>query len=165
MTFSPQTLTLLVLLSLGLTILALFLLSTLSSKRQRPDPTALSPGERTEATLEEHARAIGELRSTVQRLAGTDAAIRDVLARTVQRVGLVRYDAFEDMGGRLSFSLALLDEAGDGVVVTSINGRQDTRVYAKPVSRGASDHNLSDEEAEAIAQAMAGPSGREAVSA
>lgn len=165
MTFSPQVLTLLVLLSLGLTLLALFLLSTISSKRKRPDPAARSPDEGAQASLEEHARAIGELRATVQRLAGTDAALREGLAGAVQRVGLVRFDAFEDMGGRLSFSLALLDEAGNGVVVTSINGRQDTRVYGKPVSGGASDHNLSDEEAEAIAQAMAGPGGHEAVSA
>jgi hypothetical protein len=53
----------------------------------------------------------------------------------VRNVGLVRYDAFEDVGGRLSFSCALLDDLGTGVVMTSINGRHDTRVYAKPVSR------------------------------
>jgi len=72
-------------------------------------------------------------------------------------VGLVRYDAFEDVGGRLSFSCAMLNDDGDGVVVTSINGRQDTRVYAKPVYRGESEHNLSDEEAAAIREAMVGP--------
>ena len=69
-------------------------------------------------------------------------------------MGLVRYDAFEDVGGRLSFSCALLDEHGTGVVLTSINGRQDTRVYAKPVAGGTSSYNLSLEEEEAIRQAM-----------
>jgi hypothetical protein len=76
----------------------------------------------------------------------------------------VRYDAFEDVGGRLSFSCALLDDHGSGVVVTSINGRQDTRVYAKPIAEGRSAYNLSVEEDEAIRQALAGPE-REAVSA
>jgi uncharacterized protein (DUF342 family) len=60
------------------------------------------------------------------------------------------------VGGRLSFSCALLDAQGDGVVVTSINGRQDTRVYAKPVRRGTSEYNLSEEEEEVIREALTG---------
>lgn len=79
------------------------------------------------------------------------------LARfALQRFNLVRYDAFEDMGGRLSFSAALLDDHGDGIVITSINGRTETRTYAKPVSGLSSEHNLSDEEREAIAGAASG---------
>jgi hypothetical protein len=74
----------------------------------------------------------------------------------MQRFNLVRYDAFEDMGGRLSFSCALLDDHGDGIVITSINGRTETRTYAKPVSNLTSEHNLSEEEREAIAGAAAG---------
>jgi hypothetical protein len=73
----------------------------------------------------------------------------------VQGVGVVRFDAFEDMGGHLSFSAALLDGHGDGVVLTSINGRQETRIYAKPVVGGTSQHNLSEEEQEAIRRALA----------
>ena len=72
----------------------------------------------------------------------------------LQRFALIRYDAFEDMGGRLSFSAALLDDHGDGLVITSINGRSETRTYAKPVKGLSSDHNLSDEEREAIAAAV-----------
>ena len=72
----------------------------------------------------------------------------------MRRVALLRYDAFEDVGGRLSFSCAMLDEHGTGVVLTSINGRQETRVYAKPVAAGTSTYNLSAEEEEAIRQAM-----------
>jgi Protein of unknown function (DUF4446) len=61
------------------------------------------------------------------------------------------------VGGRLSFSCAMLNDEGDGVLVTSINGRQDTRVYAKPVHQGESMHNLSSEEAAAVREAMLGP--------
>lgn len=74
----------------------------------------------------------------------------------VQRFGLVRYDAFEDMGGQLSFSAALLDDHGDGIVITSINGRTETRTYAKPVRRLESEHNLSVEEKAALDQAASG---------
>jgi hypothetical protein len=73
----------------------------------------------------------------------------------LQKFYMVRYDAFEEMGGRLSFSAALLDEHGDGLVITSINGRTETRTYAKPVRALNSEHNLSDEEREAIAGAVA----------
>jgi hypothetical protein len=60
------------------------------------------------------------------------------------------------MGGRLSFSAALLDDHGDGIVMTSINGRTETRTYAKPISRLQSEHNLSNEERAAIDMAAAG---------
>jgi Protein of unknown function (DUF4446) len=74
----------------------------------------------------------------------------------LQKFYIVRYDAFDDMGGRLSFSAAVLDDHGDGVVITSINGRTETRTYAKPIKGLASDHNLSEEERQAISGAAAG---------
>lgn len=77
-----------------------------------------------------------------------------VLGRSTRNLGVVRYDAFEDMGGQMSFSAALLDDHGNGVVMTSINGRSDARTYAKSVEGGRSDHNLSREEQEAIAEAL-----------
>jgi hypothetical protein len=78
------------------------------------------------------------------------------LADAIRHVSVVRYDAFADMGGRLSFSAAMLDDAGDGIVLTSINGRTETRSYAKGVKGGASEHSLSPEEEQAIAFAMRG---------
>lgn len=80
----------------------------------------------------------------------------------LQKFFVVRYDAFEDMGGRLSFSAALLDDHGDGLVLTSINGRTETRTYAKDITNLNSEHNLSEEEREAIAGAVAGLSRGEA---
>lgn len=74
----------------------------------------------------------------------------------LQKFHLIRYDAFDDMGGRLSFSAALLDDHGDGLVITSINGRTETRTYAKPVKNLSSEHNLSDEERAAIEGAVTG---------
>ena len=73
----------------------------------------------------------------------------------LRHVALVRYDAFEDIGGGQSFSAALLDERGDGVVLTSIHGRGESRTYGKSVRGGTSEHTLSPEEQQAIAQARA----------
>lgn len=87
----------------------------------------------------------------------TVAALERVVAQqklTFSHAGVVRFDALNDLTGELSFALALLDDNKDGLVVTSITGRQQTRVYAKAVEGGTSAHALSDEERTAIARAM-----------
>jgi len=76
----------------------------------------------------------------------------------VQHVGVVRYDAFDDVGGALSFSVALLDGAKNGAVITGMAGRYETRIYAKAVTAGRSPYVLSSEEMQAISRAIeAGP--------
>lgn len=104
-------------------------------------------------------RWVKQVKATDQRvdeMLKTQEAVAAQTRLALQRFHMVRYDAFDDMGGRLSFSAALLDDHGDGVVITSINGRTETRTYAKPVQGLTSDHNLSEEEREAIAGAVAG---------
>ena len=81
------------------------------------------------------------------------AALRAEARGTLRHVAVVRYDAFDDMGGHLSWSLALLDDEGDGVVLTSIHGRSDARGYAKNIAGWTCDQQLSPEEDEAIAHA------------
>lgn len=84
------------------------------------------------------------------------ADLREAVVHSIRNVGVVRFDAFDDMGGRLSFAVAMLDEEGSGVVFSSINGRNETRIYAKPVVQGTSKINLSEEEEEAIRRALGG---------
>jgi hypothetical protein len=79
--------------------------------------------------------------------------LRSDLADAIRHVAVVRYDAFGDMGGRMSFSAAMLDDAGDGLVITSINGRTETRTYAKGIKAAGSEATLSPEEEQAIAYA------------
>ena len=76
------------------------------------------------------------------------------LALSVRNIAVVRYDAFEDMGGRLSFSAALVDDHGSGLVLSAISGRTEARAYAKIVDEGESEIGLSPEERKAIAEAM-----------
>jgi hypothetical protein len=73
----------------------------------------------------------------------------------LSNIALVRYDAFGEMSGRMSFSLALLDEHGDGVTISAIAGPGDTRVYAKSIADGKGEHDLSPEEQQAVAAAVA----------
>jgi hypothetical protein len=75
--------------------------------------------------------------------------------KAVQRIGLVRYNPFEETGGNQSFALAMTDANGDGVVISSLHARAGTRLYAKSVVAGRSDAALSAEEAEAIRIALA----------
>lgn len=81
------------------------------------------------------------------------AALRAEAAGAVRHVGIVRYDAFGDVGGRLSWSLALLDDGGNGVVLTAIHGRSEARSYAKSIAGWASDQPMSPEEQDAVASA------------
>lgn len=99
------------------------------------------------------------------RLAANDAAARAELramtaqveataAGSLRRVALVRFDAFDDHGGRLSFALALLDGRGDGIVLSSLAGHHESRLYAKPVDAGRGIGELSPEEHEAVTAAL-----------
>ena len=81
------------------------------------------------------------------------AALRIEAKDALKHLSVVRYDAFGDMGGHLSWSLALLDDAGHGVVLTSISGRSEARTYAKSIVEWTSEQQLSPEEEEAISHA------------
>lgn len=94
-----------------------------------------------------------ELPADVPGLRAEVAALRAEALGTLRHLAVIRYDAFEEMGGRLSWSLALLDDAGDGVVLTSIRGRNESRTYAKSVAGWAGAEELSPEEGEAVAHA------------
>lgn len=153
MTLSQSTLTLVALIAAGLSVLALAF-SILGGGRRSKEPEGPIPmSDALRGLLEGQAGQIKRLEQAVRVLNGTDQRQQVVVDGCVQKVALLRYDAFEDVGGRLSFSCALLDEHGTGVVMTSINGRQETRVYAKPITEGSSPYNLSAEEDEAIRQA------------
>jgi len=72
----------------------------------------------------------------------------------VQKVGVVRFNPFKEIGGDHSFSLALLNAKDTGVVITCLHTRERTRVYMKAVKNGKSEHELSDEEKKALKEAQ-----------
>lgn len=109
--------------------------------------------------------AVAALRRTSRRADGSDlpqdvqglrqevAALRAESADVLRHLAVVRYDAFGDVGGHLSWSLALLDDHGDGVLLSSIHGRSEARSYAKNVTKWTCEQQLSPEEDEAISLA------------
>ena len=80
--------------------------------------------------------------------------IKDLLQRAVTRMAIVRFRAFEDMGGDLSYAVAMLDSNNNGVIMSSIFAREDSRSYAKPIVNGHSTYALTKEEEEALQQAL-----------
>ena len=88
--------------------------------------------------------------------AGDLAALRADIGQALRHVAVVRYDAFGDMGGRLSFSAAIVDDRGDGVVLSSIHARGESRTYAKGITEGGSDATLTPEEQQALSAARTG---------
>lgn len=99
------------------------------------------------------ARVIAECRDLVQGAVGSYGTVDP---RSLRNVAVVRYDALNEMSGQMSFSLALLNARGDGVVLSSINGRAETRTYAKPIVAGKGEQELSPEEAQAVHSAQLG---------
>ncbi len=98
-------------------------------------------------------RVVRECNELIQGAVGSRGTVDP---RALRDVAIVRYDALQEMSGQLSFSLALLNSAGDGVVLSSINGRAETRTYAKAVRAGKAAQELSPEEARAVQIARAG---------
>lgn len=141
--------------------LQMLLIFSLSGRITRLNRTVrgvlLGPnGEDLETML---TRSVAESQEALRQNEATSKQLR-VLEETVhgcvQRVGLVRYDAYDDVSGLNSFSLAMLDERDNGTVISGLVSRGDGRCYAKTVVGGQSEQSLSDEEREAIALAQSG---------
>ena len=82
-------------------------------------------------------------------------AIKELLSKALTKVAIVRFRAFEDMGSDLSYAVAMLDSHNNGVVLSSIFAREDSRSYAKPIVNGTSTYPMTSEEEDALRQAMA----------
>ncbi len=107
-----------------------------------------------EIMLYKHLDALDAGMNRIKELDESYLALNRRLRRSIQNVGVVRYNAFDGMGSDQSFSLALLDENGDGFVLTSLYGRNASTTFAKPIKAMQSSYPLSDEEKKAIEQAF-----------
>jgi hypothetical protein len=151
----------LVIAALAVALLALILgtVALRSLGRLRRDTALLAAGDDGESFVSAVARKteqVEALRLEVDDLSALLARTRTELSDAIRHVSVVRYDAFGDMGGRLSFSAAMLDDGGDGLVLTSIHGRSETRSYIKGVKQGTSEATLSPEEQQAVSFALKG---------
>ncbi len=99
-------------------------------------------------------RRLSRLQGDLTALRTDPAVAAGVDPKAIRHVAVVRYDAFGDLGGQMSFSVALLDTAGDGVVLSAINGRSEARTYAKGIVAGTGAQQLSPEEQQAVGAAL-----------
>jgi hypothetical protein len=136
----------LILLSVAEGLIILIALGQLGGARRVPAGATLSSEDALRRELAQISARLGTLEAAVGQIA-------DNLPRSIQGVGVVRYNPFEQMGSNMSFSLALLDGRANGVVVSVLNSREGSRVYGKAVERGTSNYPLSDEERQALALA------------
>jgi hypothetical protein len=100
---------------------------------------------------------LDELKKTQEQLEVLSQKLADLQKKSklsVQRVGMVRFNPFNEVGSNQSFSLALLDDNNDGLVLTSLYTRQENRIYGKPIKAGSSEYTLSNEEKQAIEKAI-----------
>lgn len=112
-------------------------------------------GKSFEEILEAHLDKVYAVARDLDDVSARTKVLESTLPSAFQRVGLVRYNPFEDTGGNQSFALAMLDARGDGWILSSLHARQGTRFYAKAVKAGRSETSLSEEEQAAIKQATA----------
>jgi len=105
--------------------------------------------------LDRQLKRVDSLTERVDALNKLHHELENLSQRTIQKVAVIRYNPFSDTGGDQSFAIALLDSLGNGVVLSSLHSRTDTRVFAKAVQNGRSKYQLSDEEQDAIKKALA----------
>ena len=144
----------------NLLLLLLVIIERVNHKKFRRQHLELLKGLHTENIEEfviKHRKQVAEALSRLHLLEKKNTLMDQKLAVAIQKVGMVRYNAFPGLGSDQSFSLALLDSRDDGVVITSIYGREESRLFAKPIKGGQSRYRLTDEELLALDRAKQDP--------
>lgn len=110
-----------------------------------------SEGEDIETLLTKNTNKILRFSEELERLSSDVGRIDSILERAITRVSIVRFNAFEDTSSELSYCIALLDDNNTGVIISAINGREESRSYAKPIINGKpAQYKLTKEEEQAL---------------
>ena len=124
------------------------------NKKYKTFINKLGNGNNIEEDLENYMYRVERVEKQHAEIRGLINTIDTNMANCIQKIGIVRYNAFKDTGSDLSFALAMLDEKNNGVVLNGIYSREMSNIYAKPVENGKSKYTISEEEQEAIQKAM-----------
>ena len=124
------------------------------NKRYKQFMKKLGNGKNIEEDLENYMSRVEKVERQNSELHLICKEMGNQLSGCVQKIGIVRYNAFKDTGSDLSFALALLDEDNTGVVMNGIYSREMSNIYAKPVEKGKSPYTISEEEKLAIDKAI-----------
>ena len=124
------------------------------NKKYKTFINKLGNGNNIEEDLENYMYRVERVEKQNAEIRGLINAIDTNMANCIQKIGIVRYNAFKDTGSDLSFALAMLDEKNNGVVLNGIYSREMSNIYAKTVENGKSTYTISEEEQQAIQKAM-----------
>ena len=111
-------------------------------------------GASLERKLSVEVSEIRDAAKGLESLLTEQAAIRNTQSNTIQKIGFIKYNAFENIGNDLSFALTLLDGNNNGICISSIYGRNESRIFSKPIVKGKSLVSLSQEELESLNEAL-----------
>ena len=114
----------------------------------------IGKGEDIEENLRKYLNKVEEVSNNNEEIYNYCKKLENDISKTIKKVGIVRYNAFKDTGSDLSFTLALLNEYNDGVVLNGIYSRETSNIFAKPIEKGSSKYTLSEEEKQAIDKAI-----------
>ena len=155
----PAAGALIVALAIIVVLLALFLVSEGARRRAlqaRLDQLTRGASDGSlEGALNHHIDTVRSMQSDMEQLTVAVSVLQAGFPLCLQRCGMVRYNAFEDVGGEQSFSVALLNAVGDGVIISSVRSRTSVQVYAKSFANGKPSHTLSQEEELALERSRA----------
>ena len=143
---------LVILLIIGFIIMIIKLSSI--NKKYKNFMKKLGNGENIEEDLENYIYRVERVEKENNQIRNLIDSLDSNMENCIQKIGMVRYNAFKDTGSNLSFALALLDEHNNGVVFNGIYSREMSNIYAKPVEKGQSKYTVSEEEKEAIQMAV-----------
>ena len=120
-------------------------------------------GASLERKLSVEVSEIRDAAKGLESLLSEQAAIRNTQSNTIQKIGFIKYNAFENIGNDLSFALTLLDGNNNGICISSIYGRNESRIFSKPIVKGKSLVSLSQEELESLNEALGERTNEEAL--
>lgn len=139
-------------------LLVLYIISVANLSKLRKSyskfMSKLGNGNNIEEIMKEYIKKVDTVQAKNEEIISFCKVLDENLKKCTQKIGIVRYNAFKDTGSDLSFSLAILDDYNNGVVLNGIYARDCSNIYAKPIENGASKYVLSEEEKEAINRAI-----------
>ena len=156
--FLKSDIFMLVLFIIVIVLAVLYITSVINLKKLRTSYSKfmnkLGNGNNLEEMLQNYIKKVETVEARNEEIISYCKIIDDNIKRCSQKIGIVRYNAFKDVGSDLSFALAILDDYNNGVVLNGIYARDSSNIYAKPIENGTSKYILSEEEKEAINRAI-----------
>lgn len=136
--------------TVGVLLLINILLSISTKIKYNRVLKKLGNGNNLDEMLRKYLADVREIKKDNSEIKAYYTKLDSDIASCIQKVGLVRYNAFKDVGSDLSFAMALLDRNDNGVVFNGLYGSESSNIYAKPIRNGVSKYKLSDEEQSAL---------------